>query len=358
PQAVDVREGSIKEGEKDLKNITLLPELPFVSAGKGLSMKAFATYFNNKVEEITGQADWEIADEDILSTQGEGVFLASSTGVTEVTAGMKGRRSVPSKVIVAARVNAVALSAPQQQKTESPGKIKKDIRREVENLKKRMSRENRNLHFLNIVPDNITIPAGQNTHLKAIGLYDDNSDEDLTDLAQWSGTDENIIRVEAAGKIEALKEGESNVYASFKGIKSFPAAVKVTPPDLVSIILAPENMSLTMGKNSVFKAEGLLTDSSRIDITSSVKWLLDKPRLVKIDKGKVQPLRLGRASVIAEYSGLKSLPARVEVLFTWGYLALQAFKTLFIIFVLTVIGFAALFFITENKKNALKSKIE
>jgi len=95
-----------------------------------------------------------------------------------------------------------------------------------------------------IIPDYSEVFLGEEKQLIAVGEYDDSSQEDLTSLALWTGTDESIGTV-SLGKVSTHSPGTILAYAEYKELKSEPATVVVTAAKLIKIILTPENSEIT-----------------------------------------------------------------------------------------------------------------
>lgn len=207
---------------------------------------------------------------------------------------------------------------------------------------------------IRIEPDYLRLPLGENGELAAIGVYNDNSQEEITETAQWRSSNIGTADV-SAGKISSIAMGEAKIYSRYQDIESAPAFVIVEQPKLISIILSPQHSQVSMLDTLFLKAEGNFSDSSRRDITSLVDWELDKQNIIGIQEGKVRPRMFGETKVYAAYSGIRSLPANIKVIVPWGFLIAAGicFSALVLI-----IMFSALYFITEIKKRKLKLYIE
>jgi len=337
-----------------LKHITLLPEFIFIASGKYTNLRAFGTYHNNRVEDITLKVKWGIGDKDILTQQGGGEFLTKAVGVTEVIAVLGDLKSLVAKIVVIDKIKSAfsASIGPQERKIQ-PESLVNDIKGEVEKLKQGFANEEKKLARIKITPAALEIPLGETRQVSALGIYSDNSQEDLTHLGDWLSSDNKIAMV-SGGKIDSFSAGEAKIYVKFKGITSLPALVKVGGPKLISIILSPQNLQMSMRDKLALKAEGYFTDSSRKDITSLAAWELSNLRIIKIEKGKIFPLKFGETKVYAEYSGIKSLPVNIRIIITMGWLIYMFIKVAFFLFLGILTMFIVLYFLTEKKKNNLK----
>lgn len=341
-----------------LKHITLLPEFMLVTSGKNINLRAFGTYHSNRVEDITNKAKWEIGDKDTLTLEGNGEFLTKAIGITEVTAVLDDLKSLATKIIVTDKTKSAFLTPiePQEKKIH-PETLVKDIRSEVEKLKQGFTTGEKKLNLIKIIPDFLEVAVGETIQVTALGIYSDNSQEDLTHLGDWLSSNDKIAMV-SGGKIDTFSTGEVKIYLKFKGINSLPAKVLVEGPKLISIILSPQKLQMSMKDKLVLSAEGYFSDSSRKDITSLVTWKLTNPRIIKIEKGKIFPLKFGETKVYAEYLGIKSLPANIRIMFTVDWLIYMIIKGVFFLFLGMVGMFIVLYVFTEKKKNNLRNSLD
>jgi hypothetical protein len=229
----------------------------------------------------------------------------------------------------------------------------KDIKTQEEILGKKEEK----LMLIKIIPDYSRIALGTEIQLVALGVYSDDSQEDLTLLGKWTGTDNSIASV-SEGKVSTHSVGEIMVYVEFQGIKSLPASVVVEGPKLVSIILSPQNARLSMKESLELKAQGYYSDSAHKDITSLVTWKVANLRIVKIEKGKILPLKFGETKVHAEYLGIESLPANIRIVVTMDWLIYVIIKGVFFLFLGMAAIFIILYVLTEKKKNNLKNSLD
>lgn len=362
----DTQEAEVKNIDlpinEELRHIILLPEFIIAPSGNSINFLSFATY-GNRVEDVTSKVNWRLKDKETLYMQDKGRFLAKSQGVTEVIAELDNLKSSPAKVIVLGTkdsgrgsfVGPVDLQRTEEEKETSDYKdLAGDIKNDVEKIRKNLAGEGRKLLLIKIIPDYVRIPLGEKKQLSALGVYSNNSEEDLTLLGEWISSDNRIASV-SLGAVSTFSTGEVKSYVKFQGVKSAPASVIVEEPKLVSIIISPQNTQLSIEDKLNLKAEGYFSDSSRKDITSLVNWEISNPRILKIEKGEVRPLRFGQTQVFAEYSGIKSLPAVIKVIVTLQWLLKMLFKIISFLFLILVTVFFILYFMTKHKKDKLLS---
>jgi len=355
PQEVEV-ESNLTSFKQTLKHVALLPEFIFTNLNSDITLRAFGTYYNNKVEDITPKVNWEISDRDIITELENGKFLSKSEGITEVVARSDDLESLPTKIIVAAKKDALSTpmpyTKPKKSKIDSAGVIG-DIQNNVESISDSLIKE-KNLRLIKITPDYLKIPLGQMRQVVALGIYSDNSQVDLTLLGEWMSSDNKVVKVNK-GIIDGISAGEAKIYMKFKELVSLPASVIVEGPKLVSVIISPQSSQISMRDSLNLKAEGYFSDSSRKEITSLVNWELTRPEIIKIEKGAVRPLRIGQTQVRAEYLDIESLPADIKVILTWGWLAYLIIKGIVFLILAIITVFFVLYFLTEKEKDKLKT---
>jgi len=325
PQEVEVQD-NLAPFKETIKHITLLPEFIFTNLNNDVTLRAFGTYYNNRVEDITSKVKWKVSDKEIITQLENGEFLPKSEGITEVIAELDDLESLPAKIIVVGKKDSLPA---------------KEI-------------HPKDLIFIRIIPDYLRIPLGEKRQLTAQGRYSDNSQADLTLLGEWMSSNDKVATV-SKGRIDTASPGETKIYIKIKGITSLPASVVVEEAQLVSIIISPQNSQISMMESLNLKAEGYFTDSSRKDITSLVNWKIAKPRIIKIKEGKVRPLRIGQTQVRAEYLGLESLPADIKVVMTKGWLIYLIIKGIAFLMLGIIIIFLVLYFLTKKEKNKLEA---
>lgn len=229
--------------------------------------------------------------------------------------------------------------------------------KDIETQEEILGKKEEKLMLIKIIPDYSRIALGEEMQLVALGVYSDDSQEDLTLLGKWTGTDNSIASV-SEGKVSTHSVGEIMVYVEFQGIRSLPASVVVEGPKLVSIILSPQNAQLSMKESLDLKAEGYFSDSSHRDISSLVTWKFAGRRIVKIEKGRILPLKFGKTKVLAEYAGIESLPVNIRIVVTMDCLIYAIIKGAFFLFLGTAAVFVILYVLTEKKKNNLKKSLD
>lgn len=355
PQRAQIQE-RVDYGIKRLKHILTLPEMMVVLLNSNISVKAFATYNDNSVEEITNGVKWRIKNTDVLESNKEGYFFAKSEGVTEVTASKDGLDALPIKIVVVNKTghfSGLVVDAYQEKvsKQNALARIKDDL----ENLEKDLSIRKKELTAIKITPQSLDMALGERGRFSAAGIYSDGSQMDLTILGSWESSDKNVATV-SGGTVSTVSAGQTSMYVKFRGVRSEYAKVTVGRPMLISLLLTPQNLKIPRDGKARLKVQGKYYDNSERDLTSLVSWGREgRAKVVKIENGILRPLRFGKTNVYAEYLQTKSNTAGVNVVLTLGWLLRLLAKIIFILLLCALIIFSILYWLVQNRKKQMLS---
>ncbi|MCX5696731.1 MAG: Ig-like domain-containing protein [Candidatus Omnitrophica bacterium] len=207
------------------------------------------------------------------------------------------------------------------------------------------SKQEKKLLQIKILPEYLELALGLERQFVAMGMYSDNSQEELTAKADWTCSDEKVARV-LSGNASTLNIGTVKITAKFENIESKPATLVVKEAELTAIVIPFNDIRLPLWGKFALKADGYYTDHSRKDITDLVSWSAVPKPVIKVEKTTLCGLRLGKAKISAEYKNIQSPEVDVRVVLTlWVLfniiffiilpLVLLAALLLFIFFVLT-----------------------
>jgi len=358
PQDIEVGDASI-ELYHYLKQIAIIPAYVSVPDQAKINFHVFASYGDNRVGEVTTKVKWSISDKSILKRESDNIFAANSVGITQLQASLGTTQSLPAKVAVSPppmyeeKEKKDKNEQEIREQNQPLGDLLQDIRNDIKDLKIKVAKEDR-FRYLKIIPDYCDIRVGEEKQLSVFGVKQNNTEEDITILGKWRSLDENMATVKA-GLVKAVATGETKVCFQFQDIKTECVGVIVREPKLISLTVLPLYLKIAIGEEGQLKAEGSFGDSSRKDLTALVSWIFDKPSIVKIDKGKVAPIRAGKTKIYAQYSEVQSSQVDVEVIKEKYWLIKLIAKILFIIFLILFILYVYLYIVTEqNKASILK----
>jgi uncharacterized protein YjdB len=165
---------------------------------------------------------------------------------------------------------------------------------------------------LDVDKQNVFMKKNGNEELKLFATYattGDGEPENITDRAEWSSSNENIVYV-YKGKLTANSIGEATITAKF-GDKTVTTIVDVDVPRRLE--LDKETYSLQVGKQDQLKLYATYSDGSTMnEVTESAEWTVENDSIAYVTKGKITAYKSGETKVTATYGG-KSISAKVQV---------------------------------------------
>jgi uncharacterized protein YjdB len=211
----------------DVIALDVTPAFINIAAGASARVRATAVLTDDVSIDVTDEALWTLDDEDaVLLTGGagaplrvEGVYPASTT----LTAEYAGRTRSIDIVIADAT-----------------------------------------LELVELLPDDVTLPAGTIGGLAFIGTWSDGSRADLGPDAVWTTSDADVVLVDAnpPGRLRALSPGTATITASAGGL-SDQITVTVTDAELVSLQLTPPIVTFPVGEETRLNAIGVYSDNTQ-----------------------------------------------------------------------------------------------
>ncbi|MEO6601018.1 MAG: Ig-like domain-containing protein, partial [Polyangiaceae bacterium] len=172
-----------------------------------------------------------------------------------------------------------------------------------------------------VTPDPTTIAVGGTTPLTATGTYSDNSTSDLTQSVIWSSNVPATAMVSnglgSQGTVTGAAAGGATITATW-GAVSGSASVTVTGASLVSIAITPANPTLPVGAGASLTATGIYSDGSAVNVTGSVTWTIDDPKVANVSNADANPglttaLAIGTTNV---HAGLGAVNAQTAITVT------------------------------------------
>lgn len=155
---------------------------------------------------------------------------------------------------------------------------------------------------------NIFMKKNDSETLKLTATYTDGSTKDITQLATWSSSNENVVSV-YQGKITAISVGEATVTAVY-GEKRISALIDVEVPRRLEI--NKEFVTLKSGDKEKLTLRSMYMDGTWTDVTDQAEWSVDNEVVAYVTKGEITAYKAGETTVTAKHSG-KSITVKVVV---------------------------------------------
>jgi Bacterial Ig-like domain (group 2) len=152
-----------------------------------------------------------------------------------------------------------------------------------------------------VTPSTVSLTVNGTQQLTANANYSDRSAADVTTSATWTSSNAAVASVSSSGTVTAVSPGTATITAS-DGDQSSAVAVTVAAPkpQLTSIAVTPQGISLSVGNTQQLHATATYSDSSTSDVTSMVTWGSSAPSVATVSaSGLVASVAPGSTAVTA-----------------------------------------------------------
>ena len=252
-----------------LQGLSLSPSNATVAAGYQVQLAATGVYSDGSVRDVTAQAVWSTSNGAVAALSSgpetQGLVRGAAAGTATITATLAGRSASAPIAVTAAVLTAIA-----------------------------------------VAPEQPSVPAGVRRSFTAIGIFSDQTSEDLTSQVTWSIADPTIATLTSSGVATAIHAGTTTVSASLGSLVG-STTMTVVAATLQAIEVIPPDASIVQGTTTTLQAMGTFSDGSVADLTSQALWVSDAATVsvsvvqgLAIAKGEAA----GSANVTATFSGL------------------------------------------------------
>jgi hypothetical protein len=136
---------------------------------------------------------------------------------------------------------------------------------------------NAQLQSIVVIPTNATIAPTTRLNMQGIGIFSDNSTQDLTANLTWSVANPGVASVVKKGTIEGSAPGPGSTQVNVKSLHilgSVPGStqINVSAATVKSIALTPAIAFIPPGGNLTYLATGTFSDNSVQDLTYTASW--------------------------------------------------------------------------------------
>ena len=157
-----------------------------------------------------------------------------------------------------------------------------------------------------------SIAAGRNTSFTTEGSFTDGTIESLRSGLPsgliFTSSNPSVLSINQDGLGTAISAGDVTVTAAVGNIAG-AAKITVTPAELTSLRISPNEVSIVAGRIQQFSLEGLFSDGTTRALTSDVIWSSSKPSAAKIDtaEGIANALMPGVITITAVLGKIQSI---------------------------------------------------
>jgi hypothetical protein len=218
--------------------IQILPPNADLTLDLQRPFKLMALYSNHTARDVAADATWSVRDPRVASAS-RNLVTGVAAGTTRLTASYRGRDASTGVTVSGRTVTSLAISG-------GPTTLEQ-------------------------------ILTGQ---LVATATFDDATTLDVTDLAQWTSSDDALVTV-SGGTLTPAAAGDATVTASFaQGARAPVSAqqavtVKAATNVVETITIAPATATIPLGTAAEYAATATFQDGSTGDVTSLVEWTLE-----------------------------------------------------------------------------------
>ena len=282
-----LEEGDIGEDPSDLPaSVTSLhidPSSATILEDEDKEFRAYATFSDGRVQDVTDEAIWQSANEAILANYDDGDFYGVSPGTTKISAeyAQPGSNSIPVKTTATVKV-----------KESAPGPGPSPIGKPV----------------LSIRPNSYSIFTGKGLQFSAFLVSTGTQvpyETDVTNKCEW-GITRSVAYQKGTGYFIGSSEGVASVYATYydqNGVKYYDEAelrVKESEKS-AELYISPSSASLYSDEDKRFTATLKYSDGSTADVTDKCDWSVRNTKVASFSGSRLRAKEEGKTTVIAIY---------------------------------------------------------
>jgi len=217
-----------------LVSIAVTPAIPVIPLGTTKQFSATGTFTDGSTQDITGTVQWSSDNPAVAtisnSNGSQGMAASVATGAANITATQSTIQGSTTLTVSAAALVSIA-----------------------------------------VTPGSATIALGTQQAFTATGSFTDGTTQDLTSTATWSSDTTSAATINSAGLASSVGLGTANITATLSGIRG-SGQLTVTAAALVSIAIAPPEVTTPLGTTQAFTALGTYTDGTTQDVTQAGHW--------------------------------------------------------------------------------------
>ncbi|WFR63422.1 Ig-like domain-containing protein [Paenibacillus amylolyticus] len=157
----------------------------------------------------------------------------------------------------------------------------------------------------------VNLLLNKSENVKVTATYPDGTTKDVTDLAEWTSSNEKVADV-LKGEITGYSAGSAKITAKY-GTKSVSIDVDVDLTSKLSVV----NQSIFFRLSETTKTANIVLtasypNSSDVNVTDQATWTSSNEKVATVFKGQVTAISAGSTTIKATYSG-KTVEVAVDV---------------------------------------------
>lgn len=257
-----------------LSLIDVQPANPSVQTGTRKSFSAAGVFSDSTTLDLTTQVSWTSSNTSVATISSSGVAVTAGAGTTTIAAVLAGKTGTSAMTVRNVSLQSIQVSAVSE-----------------------------------------TLPVGQSEPFQAIGVYSDGSTADLSTQVTWSSSDATIATINTGsgngnGVASAQAPGTATISASYSGLAG-STLLSVSAASLQSLTITPVDPTIPAGVRTSFKAFGVYSDNTVLDLTNAVTWRSSDTTAVNVSNdpsasGLALTLAAGGSTLSVQYGGVSA----------------------------------------------------
>ncbi|MGB6475912.1 MAG: Ig-like domain-containing protein [Candidatus Sulfotelmatobacter sp.] len=250
-----------------LQSIAVSPATAVMAPASTLSYGAIGTYSDGSTQPITNAVTWTSSASNVVSITSYGQATGESAGTATITA-QQGSVSGSAAVVVASST----------------------------------------LASIQVSPASATVAEQTGTQFNAVGIFADDTTQNLTGSVTWTSSPASVATVSNASPTKGLATGISAGNATITALfaaQSGAASLTVTDATLSSITITPATADIALDGTQQFTATGNFSDGGTENLTDQVTWTSSDVSVATIKAdGLASPASAGTTIITATMNGV------------------------------------------------------
>lgn len=167
------------------------------------------------------------------------------------------------------------------------------------------------LQSIAITPSSASVALRIRQQYVATATFADGT-QTISNSAIWLSSNQSIASVSSTGLAYPNAIGSANISAVLNGVTSNTSTLTVTAAVLSAVGVSPISSTLAIGSQQQFTANGIFSDGSVVNLTSSATWNSANTSIAAINNsvsgnnGLATAIGVGSTTITASYSGISS----------------------------------------------------
>lgn len=254
-----------------LISIAVSPASPTIAKGQTQQLTATGTFSDGTTQDMTSAVNWTSSPSGIVSINSAGLATPQAIGNATVLA-------------VSGTVSGQDLLTVSQAA----------------------------LMSLAVSPANPIVPKGETQQLTATGTFSDGSTQNMTSAVAWTSSLPAVVSISTGGLATAQATGTAALVATSGSITG-QDTVTVSPAALLSLAIAPLNLSIPKGQTQQLTAMGTFSDGTSQDLTRSVAWGTALPAVASVTNAGLLTAQAEGTTTVTANAGTVSATDAIAV---------------------------------------------